>query len=294
MNSMTGFGRSVSKDENYVVEVEIKSVNHRFLDLAIRLPKECNRYELKVRELLGGHLLRGRIECFIKVMNKSGNDKEVIVHWQLLDQLMQELEQASEERYAGDKQFFSQMTAGLATIPEFFEIAEKALGDTSLEDLMQKAVNLALVELIASRNSEGIKINQFLQKYLIEFSILLEQLYQEAEKNETEYQERLIKKVLEIVPDSMDENRVLTEVALLIERGDIQEELDRLSAHIKKLTEIFNRKGAVGREADFLIQEMNREVNTAGSKSARITIKNIVIQMKTLLEKIREQIQNIE
>ena len=294
MKSMTGFGKATYFHEPYQIDFEVKSVNHRFLDTQIRLPREYNVMEMPLRQLIKGEISRGRIETSIYVTKSSGASKELRINWPLLDSLIKQLTEAEESRYL-DLSFDTQsIVNGLVNHEDFFEIVENQEEDPNLESYFLAGMTAALIKLNQSRETEGQDIASLLTNYLTDFTAELALVVSSAELYEADYQQKLTAKVTDLLGESVDESRLLTEVTLLIERGDIHEELDRLDIHIKKLQGLLLVKTPIGREMDFLIQEMNREVNTIGSKSAPITIKESVVQMKTILEKIREQVQNVE
>lgn len=294
MKSMTGFGKATYFHEPYQIDFEVKSVNHRFLDTQIRLPREYNVMEMPLRQLIKGEISRGRIETSIYVTKSSGASKELRINWPLLDSLIKQLTEAEESRYL-DLSFDTQsIVNGLVNHEDFFEIVENQAEDPDLESYFLAGMTAALIKLNQSRETEGQDIASLLTNYLTDFKAELALVVSSAELYEADYQQKLTAKVTDLLGESVDESRLLTEVTLLIERGDIHEELDRLDIHIKKLQGLLLVKTPIGREMDFLIQEMNREVNTIGSKSAPITIKESVVQMKTILEKIREQVQNVE
>lgn len=293
MKSMTGFGKHTLTNKDYQIEVEVKSVNHRFLDLQIRMSREYNGFEMALRQVVKEELSRGRIEIGVFVTNERRDTKQLAINWQLMDSLMTQLKDA-ETRYDSPVFNSESIINGLINHDDFFEIVENKELDTQLESYLVSALTEALAKLNRSRLREGQQIQGVLQQYLSEFKQHVSQIQELAALAEADYQGKLTAKVQELVGEAVDETRLLTEVALLIERGDINEELDRLIIHIQKLADLLKVEKSVGRELDFLIQEMNREVNTIGSKSAPIAIKEAVVQMKTILEKIREQVQNIE
>lgn len=291
---MTGFGKATTENEQYQLDVEIKSVNQRFLDIHFRMPKEANPYELAVRQIIKDVLQRGRIEVYINMKHRSSNNKEVVVHWALIDQLINELQTETSKKYPAVELDISHQFAQLINNPDYIEIVETQEEASQLDSLLIEAVTMAVTALDASRSQEGEKILQVLVGYAKECRLLVASLASFVADYEQEYRKRLEMKLTEWVGEQVDEARLLTEVAILIEKGDIHEELDRLAIHLDKLEELLSKEFPVGRELDFLIQEMNREVNTIGSKSSSIVIKNNVVQLKTILEKIREQIQNVE
>ncbi|KAF1295233.1 YicC family protein [Enterococcus sp. JM4C] len=294
MKSMTGFGKSIKENEAYQLDIEIKSVNHRYLDLQLRMPRELNVFESAMRQTLKESLQRGRVELFFKLTPKNSGTKEVVIRWDLIDQLIQKLQLGLNERYGQTQISVDGLIQQLITNEEYIEVLEATTEDTLLEELVHETLANAIQSIEKSRIQEGAMIQKVLEKYRHDFLALVEELNQFVTVYEADYRERFENKLNDYLGETVDESRLLTEMALLLERGDIHEELDRLTIHLEKLGELLTQSEPVGRELDFLIQEMNREVNTIGSKSSPIAIKNLVVQMKTVLEKIREQVQNIE
>lgn len=280
MKSMTGFGKKTIQNENYQLDIEVKSVNQRFLDIQLRMPKELNAYELVIRQVIKRTLKRGRVEVYVNLQKIGNNQKEVRVQWDLIDQLLTSVDQHLKENYPEATFDAGDTVNHLLKQNDFVEIVEAEIVDQTFEPFLVQAFEAAIASLDQSRVQEGTQIKQVLQAFVGVF--------------EQEYRQRFEAKLNEWLGSQVDETRLLTEMAILLEKGDIHEELDRLDIHIDKLHQLLDETEPVGRELDFLIQEMNREVNTVGSKSSPIEIKNSVVQMKTTLEKIREQIQNVE
>ena len=294
MKSMTGFGKETKELGRYQVDVEIKTVNHRFLDMQLRMPKEANPYELSIRQKIKERLQRGRIEVYINVQKSDEGGKEVRVHWGLIHQLLGEINQEMQEHYGEKAVDPAGSLSQLLNNPDYVEVIESKEPDEDLEQVLLHTVEVAIDKADNSRLQEGEKIQQVLADYAQEFSTLVSTLATFTELYEEDYKEKFEQRLRDWLEIHVDEGRLLTEMAILLERGDIHEELDRLNIHISKLEQLLAQQEPVGRELDFLIQEMNREVNTIGSKSSPIEIKNYVVQLKTILEKIREQIQNVE
>ncbi|WP_348921491.1 YicC/YloC family endoribonuclease [Enterococcus rotai] len=294
MKSMTGFGKETFLNDTYQIDVEIKSVNQRFLDIQLRMPKEVNPYEMTIRQLMKETLQRGRIEAYINIKQTGSGNKEVQVHWELIHQLLSEIKQELTANYPQSEFNPGQNINQLLNNSDYVEVTEKQEADETFGVLILDSVKKAVKRIDASRLQEGQKIQQVLAGYSQEFIGLVRELAGFVEIYEKDYREKFEAKLNDWLGEQVDEARLLTELAILLEKGDIHEELDRLAIHVDKLQELLYQSEPVGRELDFLMQEMNREVNTIGSKSSPIEIKNIVVQMKTILEKIREQIQNVE
>ena len=294
MKSMTGFGKKTIQNENYQLDIEVKSVNQRFLDIQLRMPKELNAYELVIRQVIKRTLKRGRVEVYVNLQKIGNNQKEVRVQWDLIDQLLTSVDQHLKEKYPEATFDAGDTVNHLLKQNDFVEIVEAEIVDQTFEPFLVQAFEAAIVSLDQSRVQEGTQIKQVLLDYVAVLTQSIQELQAFVGVFEQEYRQRFEAKLNEWLGSQVDETRLLTEMAILLEKGDIHEELDRLDIHIDKLHQLLDETEPVGRELDFLIQEMNREVNTIGSKSSPIEIKNSVVQMKTTLEKIREQIQNVE
>ncbi|MBO0424267.1 YicC/YloC family endoribonuclease [Enterococcus plantarum] len=294
MKSMTGFGKETFLNDTYQIDVEIKSVNQRFLDIQLRMPKEVNPHEMAIRQLMKETIQRGRIEAYINIKQTGSSNKEVLVHWNLIHQLLGEIQQELTANYPKAEFDAAQNINQLLNNSDYVEVTEKQEADETFGLLVLECVKTAVMRIDASRLQEGQKIQQVLATYCQDFIALVMELKSFVDIYEKDYREKFEAKLNDWLGSQVDETRLLTELAILLEKGDIHEELDRLEIHVEKLQELLTQSEPVGRELDFLIQEMNREVNTIGSKSSPIEIKNIVVQMKTMLEKIREQIQNVE
>lgn len=294
MKSMTGYGKSQKETSEYGITIEMKSVNHRFLDIQMRMPKEWNHLELAMKKIAKGTLTRGRVECFITMTKEKGSTKRVQLDWEIMDQLVRALSEAETTRYAPEVFSAKEFLSGGIMHPELVRIEETTLDMDQLESDVYQVFNEALLALDESRLIEGEEIKRYLLGYEEVISKEVARIKTYADSYESEHFERLETKLKSVIGEGIDDTRLLTEVALLIEKGDINEELDRLAIHLTRFNQLVLSEGARGKEIDFLIQEMNREVNTIGSKSMVIEIKESVVTLKTMIEKIREQVQNVE
>ena len=284
MKSMTGFGKASVENEAYRVNIEIKSVNHRFLDVQLKLPTGMSAFDLAIRKQVSQKLSRGRVELICKLEELQASSKKAKVNRELLTQVMAQLPEVSPEN----------LISQLLLREEFIEVANQEIATERLQDLVLSALDQALEQLVAKRAQEGEQIYQVLQQQGQEATTVLTQLVAFQDVYEKEYQERYTKKLQDYLGGVVDQDRLLTELAILLEKGDIHEEMDRLNIHLQTYAATLQKKVPIGRELDFLVQEINREVNTIGSKTSHVTLKGYVIQLKTILEKIREQIQNVE
>lgn len=284
MKSMTGFGKASVENETYRVNIEIKSVNHRFLDVQLKLPTGMSAFDLAIRKQISQKLSRGRVELICKLEELQASSKKAKVNRELLTQVMAQLPEVSPEN----------LISQLLLREEFIEVTNQEIATERLQDLVLSALDQALEQLVAKRAQEGEQIYQVLQQQGQEAAAVLTQLVAFQDVYEKEYQERYTKKLQDYLGGVVDQDRLLTELAILLEKGDIHEEMDRLNIHLQTYAATLQKKVSIGRELDFLVQEMNREVNTIGSKTSHVTLKGYVIQLKAILEKIREQIQNVE
>lgn len=294
MKSMTGYGQATLANDAYELNIELKSVNNRFLDLQIRMPKELNPFESLIRKIVKEKIQRGRVDVFINLTPLKSGNKQVSVDWPLLQQLVNELQNGGKEHFGIVDFPVEQVLVKAMEQSDFVTLVDQPTEEETLEELVQAVANEAFVQLAASRESEGAGIRKVLVDYGSKVQTLVTQLNGFVTEYEADFQQRYQTKLEDYLGNTVDQDRLLTELAILLERGDIHEELDRLSIHLEKLAKLLETTEPVGRELDFLLQEMNREVNTIGSKSSPIQIKDIVVQLKTILEKIREQIQNVE
>ena len=284
MKSMTGFGKASVEDEVYRVNIEIKSVNHRFLDVQLKLPTGMSAFDLAIRKQVCQKLSRGRVELICKLEELQASSKKAKVNRELFTQVMAQLPEISPEN----------LISQLLLREEFIEVTNQEIATERLQVLVLSALDQALDQLVAKRAQEGEQIYQVLQQQGQEAATVLTQLVAFQDVYEKEYQARYTKKLQDYLGGVVDQDRLLTELAILLEKGDILEEMDRLNIHLQTYAATLQKKVPIGRELDFLVQEMNREVNTIGSKTSHVTLKGYVIQLKTILEKIREQIQNVE
>lgn len=294
LKSMTGFGRGVAENQRYTVEVEIKSVNHRFLDIQLRSPKQVNAYEQEIRKIIKERLPRGRVDVFVTVKEVSDAGKEVAIHWDLVDQLVESLQKEGQARYGVVDLEPKVILEQIVSLPDFVEITEAKDDDESLGELLIAAVTTAAEQNAANRAQEGQALAAVMVENREQIATALARLQSFVALYQGEFKERFEKKLQDYLQETVDQERLLTELAIQLERGDIQEEIDRLAIHLQNFDRLLAKDEPVGRELDFLIQECNREINTIGSKSSAIEIKELVVLMKTTVEKIREQVQNVE
>jgi uncharacterized protein (TIGR00255 family) len=291
IKSMTGFGQGEAADAGYAVQVEIKSVNHRYLDLFFRIPKQYSQLEETLRTVITGRLARGRVEVTLSVEEFGDQERIVQINNALLKGYLQALRTIQSELGSEDKIQLSD----ILVLPGLLEVDEPPLDWDNLQQLVAQAANAALDGLEAMREAEGRRLCADLEEKLLQVEKLRADVAGIAPQVVVDYRKRLRERLGELLDGTtLTEERFLGEVAIFADRCSIDEELVRLASHIQEFKETLKSHASVGRKLDFLIQEMNREVNTIGSKANNVHIAASVVSIKSELEKIREQVQNIE
>ena len=287
---MTGYGRGSYETEGRSYIVEIKSVNHEYNDITIKLPKNLSFLEEKVRKQLQGEIRRGKIDVLVTFLNGSEKGKKIIVNHELAKCYLQELPLLCEE--TGMPTHIPVIE--LIRLPEVLTIENKEEEELLWEEL-KEALRKALTTFCEARELEGEKIKQDLQQRISKVSDKIEEIFVYSAGLVKEYIVKLEERIKELLQtDIVDEARLAQEVVIFSDKSSIEEELTRLKSHVAQFERLLHKQEAIGKNLDFLVQEMNREVNTIGSKANKLEITNIVIELKTMLEDIREQIQNIE
>ncbi|KON89150.1 hypothetical protein AF332_21675 [Sporosarcina globispora] len=287
--SMTGYGRSKKDFGQVSITVEIKTVNHRFSEFQMRMPRQLMHIEDKIKKKLSGHIKRGRIEVYIIIDGDGLASRKVNVDWDLLDEYYQYIT-AIQTKY----QIQTDLSIQDIIREELIGIEEKESGNEELSQLVLSAAEEACLQLTEMRRLEGDELEKDLRSHLSLLSKRLLKLREYAPKVVKLYRERLEKRMREFLDCHVDESRILTEVAVFADKADINEELTRLQSHIIQFEKTFQLRDPAGRKLDFILQEMNREANTIGSKANSAEIAAEVVEIKSLLEKMKEQVQNIE
>ena len=293
VRSMTGFGRAEASGESIAVTVEARSVNHRHLDVALRLPRTLASLELDARRLVQARLERGRIDVTVQVTPLTGTATQRV-----------QLDAALAREYLTRAQAVA-AELGLAPAPGVEWLLERP-GVMRLEDaepvepaapwpLLERALTQALEELIGRRAAEGERLVEGLRTLHAELGTIVESMALRAPAASARREQRLRERLRSLLADTaIDESRLLTEAAIWAEKTDVTEELARLRAHLAEFSLALEKGGPVGRALDFLIQELNREINTVGSKADDLELSQAALAGKSVLEKIREQVQNLE
>lgn len=290
--SMTGFGRGEFKNDNYHFLIECKTINHKYCDINVRLPRKISFLEDKIRNYVKNFVKRGRVDLYIKLDLIGSEDVNLKFDDKLATQYVNILKEIKEKFDLQDD--ISVMN--VAKFPDIVKCEEKDEDEDLYWSMLREALDITLEKLGQMRQEEGKK----LAEDTLERCDILKNIVNEIETySDTvvdEYKEKLNTRINEILdnPSIVDENRLAQEIAIFADKSNITEEIVRFRSHIEQLKNTVVKNESIGRKIDFLIQEMNREVNTMGSKSSNINITNLVVEVKSELEKIREQIQNIE
>ena len=291
IKSMTGYGRSELQQDSKEVMFEIKSVNHRYTDFSIRVPRYYGFLEDKIREYLQQYVSRGKINVYLSIESRGDEDKLVMLDDGLTRSYINALEKI-ETKY-GLKNDIT--VSSVARYTELFNIERKEEDEQQLWQVVKKAIDVAVEDFVTMRKREGKRLEQDLVQRANDILNKVEQIEMRSPQVVEEYRQKINERVSEILQDAaIDENRILTEVAIFADKMSTTEEVVRLKSHSIALQDILKEQQPVGRKLDFLVQEMNREINTIGSKANDLSISKQVVEVKAELEKMREQIQNIE
>lgn len=290
IRSMTGFGRGNYENEGREYLVEIKSVNHKYCDISFRMPKTFNGIENKLRKEIENYASRGKIDVFIDFQNFSNVGNNINFNKELAKEYIKDLQELAKETGINSE-------INVIDISKMPDILKKE--DNTDENLIFNELNFALIQALEKftkmKEIEGEKLVSDLENRINEISSKINQISDFSSGLTEEYIVKLNSRVKELMDtENIDENRLLQEIVIFSDKSSIEEELTRLKSHIEQFKELIKESSPIGKKIDFLIQEMNREINTIGSKANSLQITNLVIEVKTELENIREQIQNIE
>ena len=291
IKSMTGFGRSEIVKGNRKISVEIKSVNHRYLEAGIKMPKKLNVFESRMRDLLKKYATRGKIDIFINYEDDSESQVNLKFNQNIADEYMAIFNNMSEKYNLNN----DMTVGGLARFPEVITMDEVQEDEEELWHFIEEAMKAALEQFVNTRILEGENLKKDLLGKLDHMEELVAFVEKRSPEIMKEYRSKLESKVKELLGDTtIDESRIATEVIIYADKICVDEETVRLRSHIEHARKCLNEEGGIGRKMDFIAQEMNREANTTLSKANDIEISNAAIDLKTEIEKVREQIQNIE
>ena len=293
MKSMTGFGSGTATKDGITCTVEIKSVNARFLDLFIRSPKQINPFETIIRGLVQDRITRGKVEVSISIQDAGERPKTFTINSVLRKQIQELLVQ--EEFYDDPKKVPLQAVNSVSN--EWIQQQDTPIAEDVLSEIVKESTTQALDALIAMRTVEGKHIEQDLLSRISTLENVIKHIDENKAGAVEAYREHIKGKIQEYLVSleaSISEDRFLQEIALLADKTDITEEIVRFTSHVVQLKNTLVDENSIGRKVDFILQEMNREVNTIGSKAMDSSITEFVVQLKCELEKIREQVQNVE
>ena len=293
IKSMTGFGRATSKDGvDRVYTLEMKSVNHRYLDINARMPKSMISLEEKIRKVITERLNRGKVDIFLNYKNYASSDTQVKLNTNLADCYVECLKEL-QGRFESLNNDLS--LSLVAKFPEIITTEEKEENLELIWSEISPLLNKALDNIIAMREVEGEKLKEDILNKCNVIEDFVKHIDEKSEIVVEAYKTKLQDRVQELLGNlEVDESRIAMEVAIFSDKATIDEEVTRLYSHLKQIKNTLSLDEPIGRKLDFIIQEMNREANTIASKSTDLEITNLVINIKNLIEKIREQIQNIE
>lgn len=290
MKSMTGFGRANYENEGRIYNVEIKSVNHRYTDISVKMPRCISYLEEKVKKEITNSISRGKVDVYITFENNSAKGKNIKINKELAKIYIDELKELASENDINSN-------IPVTEISKFPDVL--VIENVEEEDVIWNELELVLKEalenFIIMRTQEGNKIKEDLEKRIARIEEKVSKISEYSTGLVEEYVVKLETRIKEILKtDVVDHERLNQEIVIYADKCSIEEELTRLNSHIVQFRNFINMENPIGKKIDFLIQEMNRETNTIGSKSGSLEITNMVIEMKTEIEDIREQIQNIE
>ena len=291
IKSMTGYGRAVETINNREFTVELRSVNNRYLDCSVRLPRILSFAEDAVKQAVKASVSRGKVDVFISVRSEGGEEIQVSLNPNVLEGYLKAMRQMVDQY--GVKDDISVST--VSRLPEVFVMEKPELDEEQLQKDLMQVVQAALSGYDAMRLQEGKALDQDLRSRGETILGLVSQVEAGNSQTVVDYRNRLEAKLKEVLNNTtIDESRILTEAAIFADKVAVDEETVRLRSHLKQMNAMLDGGGAVGRKLDFLLQEMNREANTIGSKCTDVNLARIVVDIKAELEKIREQTQNIE
>ncbi len=291
LKSMTGFGRAQEVINNREILVEIRSVNHRYYEFNSRVPRAYGYLDEKLKGFLNGRILRGKVEVSVSIINQEGADAAIEVNRSIVGGYVNALRDANKELELKDDLSLS----SILRLPDIFNVVKTVEDEEVIWADVKKVAGLALDKFIAMRETEGVKMHDDISSRLDYIENVVGKIEKRSPEVVNAYRDKLYSKIKEILQDkNIDDARVLTEVCVFSEKIAVDEETVRLKSHIAQYRSLIESTEPVGRKLDFLTQELNREVNTIGSKGQDLETTKMVVDLKSEIEKIREQIQNVE
>lgn len=290
LKSMTGFGRHEELIDGFHIQAQIKSVNHRYSDFTIKSPRYYAFLEDKLRNLAMEDIARGKVEIVLTIDKKENDDKIITLDRSVAQGYIDALRSLTEYGLKDDL-----TVSALADFQDIFNIEYKEIDEEQITDLASVVFKKAMAEFLEMRRTEGLRLEESLKQHLDSLLDIVTVIEKRSPETLEEYRCRLCNKIEEVLQDkNIDESRILTEVAIFADKVAVDEETVRLRSHVTAFRNAMETDQPIGKKLDFIVQEMNRETNTIGSKANDIEISGLVVEMKSIIEKIREQIQNIE
>ncbi|MEH7400693.1 YicC/YloC family endoribonuclease [Gottfriedia acidiceleris] len=286
--SMTGYGKAILSNEQYKIHIEMKAVNHRYLETIVRMPRQLLAYEDAIKKIVAEYTSRGRVEVFVTIEGLLQRSLQID------EGLIQQYKNAIEHLSGEDQNKSLYNPIDLLKLPEVTTVSEVEQINDNFEELLLTTSENACQQFFDAKCKEGGQLKKDLIERLTAIEECKKQITVHSPLVLKSYREKLQSKLAEVELTAVDEQRLLTEIMLFADRCDISEELVRLTSHLELFNETLQIKESIGRKLDFIVQEMNREVNTIGSKANSLDISKQVVEIKNNLEKIREQVQNIE
>ena len=291
IRSMTGYGRAIQTVDGLEITVEVRSVNNRYLDCNVKLPRIYSYAEDRVKQLVKEHVSRGKVDVYISVINTEGEEVKISLNKPVLEGYLAAMQQVAADYPVRDDISVNSLTR----LPDVFVTEKPDVDEEARADLILQVAAEALDQYDAMRTTEGAALECDLLNRRATILSLVEKVEARSPVTVAEYRARLLEKMQEVLSGtSIDESRVLTEAAIFADKIAVDEETVRLRSHLNQLQQMLASGGVIGRKLDFLLQEMNREANTIGSKCNDLEQTGTVVDIKAELEKIREQLQNIE
>ncbi len=287
---MTGFGRGVTTTKSYQLTVEVRAVNHRFLEINTKFPKEWMESEVLAKKMLSKSVSRGKLDVIIFIKELQEAEQRIQINWPLLEAYRKAKEELSFNMPMEEKWSMQE----IAMLEQVLVVDKEELVHDELLAAIEQALNEAIGHLLQMREREGKELKAVMLQNKRQLQEQIQRIRETSSEAVSKYRDRLKTRIEEFTSGQLLEDRLLVEVAFFAERADITEELDRLESHFSQLEETLQENIAIGRKLDFLMQEMHREINTIGSKNQSSESSIAVVQAKTILEKMREQVQNIE
>ena len=290
LKSMTGYGKSSHTFDGTTIEIEVRAVNSRYLDVNVKMPRMYLFAEDGLKKAVGGKAARGKIDVFVSIDTETADQVDISINEPLANAYMTALKSLADVGLRDDLSIMQ-----MAKLPDVLTVTRRDLDTEAFLENLFLVTNEALQQLDAMRQAEGAALRADIEKHLAQIQQISGRIEEKSPQTVVEYREKLVLRMTELLENAqIEESRILTEAALFADKVAIDEEIARLDSHAEQLKTMLSSGGSVGRKLDFLLQEFSREANTIGSKCQNLEIGSLVIELKAHMEKIREQVQNIE